>query len=233
MPSIWTVQRFAPTRSFRAGGGPSRKKKTDFRLELPGPLGQPVSRLAELKVIGAVKTWYPRTGDCARRKKGVERRSQELSGEYRRPLIALDRKYHGTQAGQVGPLVRRLDSFGNLQGLVMGAFQEGSKDLHALLESLADSKLRAKGLARGREGSEQERSIMIAGLRRELSLAAAKANSASLLDRVARIGEANRQAAKRRAWAKREEEKEQEERRAYWHAYVRGLGRRRGDIILY
>ena len=86
---------------------------------------------------------------------------------------------------------------------------------------------------RSLEGSEQERSIMIAGLRRELSLAAAKANSASLLDRVARIGEANRQAAKRRAWAKREEEKEQEERRAYWHAYVRGLGRRRGDIILY
>ena len=107
----------------------------------------------------------------------------------------------------------------------MGLFQERNKDLHALNESLVDSKLRANGLARGREGSEQERSIMIAGLRRELSLAAAKANSASLLDRVARIGEANRQAAKRRAWAKREEEKE--------HAYVRGLGRRRGDMILY
>ena len=76
-----------------------RKSLPDFRLELPGPLGQPVSLLAELKVIGAVKTWYPRTGDCARRKKGVERRTQESSGEYRRPLAALDRKYHGTQAG--------------------------------------------------------------------------------------------------------------------------------------
>ena len=74
----------------------------DFRLELPGPLGQPVSRLAELKVIGAVKTWYPRSGDCARRKNGVERRSQELSGEYRRPLVALDMKYHGTQPGWGG-----------------------------------------------------------------------------------------------------------------------------------
>ena len=60
----------------------------------------------------------------------VERRSQEQSAEYRRPLVALDMKYHGTQAGEVGPLVRRLDSFGNLQGLVMGAFQEGSKDLN-------------------------------------------------------------------------------------------------------
>ena len=47
----------------------------------------------------------------------------------------------------------RLDNFKNLQGLVMGAFQEGSKDLHSLLESLAEYNLRAKGLARGREGS--------------------------------------------------------------------------------
>ena len=30
---------------------------------------------------------------------------------------------------------------------VMGTFHQGSRDLHALLEALADSKLRAKGLA--------------------------------------------------------------------------------------
>ena len=30
----------------------------------------------------------------------------------------------------------------------MGTFQKGSEDLHVLLESLTDSKLRAKGLAR-------------------------------------------------------------------------------------
>ena len=104
---------------------------------------------------------------------------------------------------------------------MLGAFQEGSKDLHTLLDTLADSQLRAKGLARGREGSEQERSIILAGLRRELSIAGAKANSACLLDRVARIGEAQRQAAKRRAWVKREEESMQEEKRAFWHANVR------------
>ena len=52
--------------------------------------------------------------------------------------------------GYQGPLVRRLNSYGPLIGLVVGAFQEGSKDLHALLGTLADSQLRAKGLARGR-----------------------------------------------------------------------------------
>ena len=114
---------------------------------------------------------------------------------------------------------------------MLGAFQEGSKDLHTLLDTLADSQLRAKGLARGREGSEQERSIILAGLRRELSMAGAKANSACLLDRAARIGEGHRQAAKRRAWAKREEERMQEERRAFWHANVRGRGSGMRDWI--
>ena len=133
--------------------------------------------------------------------------------------------------GQQGPLVRRLNSYGPLIGLVVGAFQEGSKDLHALLGTLADSQLRAKGLARGREGTDQERSIILAGLRRTLSMAAAKANSACLLDRVSRVGEEHRQAARRRAWVKREEERIQEERRAFWHANVRARGLNRGQMI--
>jgi hypothetical protein len=51
---------------------------------------------------------------------------------------------------------------------VFGAFQEGSKDLHALLDTLVDSKLRAKGLARGGEGTEKERAILLSEFRREL-----------------------------------------------------------------
>ena len=89
-----------------------------------------------------------------RRKFGVERRVIPLPGEYSTPLAKLDRKYHGVAVGQVGPLQRRLQEYGNLVCLVMGTFQEGSKDLHSLLETLADHKLRAKGLARGREGTE-------------------------------------------------------------------------------
>ena len=203
----------------------------DFRLELPTPDGQVSFQLAELKVIGAAGTNYPRSGPPARSKRGVERRAAKLPGEYRRPLEKLDRRYHGAQQGQVGPLVRRLDSFGPLVGLVVGAFQEGSKDLHALLETLADSQLRFRGLARGREGTNQERSIILAGLRRSLSMCAAKAYSSCLMDRVARVGEEFRQAARRRAWLKREDERIQEERKAFWHANVRGRGITRGQFI--
>ena len=66
-------------------------------------------KLAELKYIGAVQGWYPKSGTCARRKRGVERRGDRLSDEYRMPLATLDIRYHGTPIGQVGLLVRRLD----------------------------------------------------------------------------------------------------------------------------
>ena len=149
----------------------------------------------------------PRSGPCSRRKRGVERGGGKLAEEYRLPLARLDARYHGTQQGEVGPLVRRLNSYGQLQGLVAGAFQEGSDDLHKLLETLADSQLRAKGLARGREGSNQERSIILNGLRRHLSITSAKAYSACLLDRIARVGDDHRLTAKRRAWVKGKEER--------------------------
>ena len=200
----------------------------DFRLEIPSPAGEPIQRLAELKMLGAVPKWYPRKGALARKKKAVERRVISLPGEYRNPLAALDKKYHGTQPGQVGPLVRRLEGYGKLLCLVMGTFQEGSKDLHQLLDLVADSKLRARGLARGSEGSAHERSVILMNLRRELSTAGAKAQSACLLGRVARMGEGHRAAAKRRAWVIREEEARQQASRAHWLANIRGRGIIRG-----
>ena len=106
----------------------------------------------------------------------MERRAARLQGEYRRPLHRLDQRYHATPEGQVGPLQRRLEGFGQLQGWVVGSFQEASKDLHHLLECLADSKLKARGLARGREGDEWERSLIL----HEFSLAAPKAVPACL-----------------------------------------------------
>ncbi len=63
------------------------------------------------------------------------------------------------------------------------------------------------------------------------SVAATKAYSAWLLDRVSRVGEEHRQAARGRAWVKREEERMEEERRAFWHANVRARGLNRGQIV--
>ena len=51
------------------------------------------------------------------------------------------------------------------------------------------------------------------------------------MGRLAKVGEANRAAAKRRAWAKRESERLEEERRAHWRAHVQGRGVMRGEFV--
>ena len=112
--------------------------------------------------------------------------------------------------------------------VISNAFQEGSKDPHSLLEVLADSKLRSRGLARGREGSGWERSSIISDFKRELSLAGAEAYSFCLLGRVARVGKEHRNAARRRAWVRREDERREEDSRTHWLANVRMRGVFRG-----
>ena len=61
-------------------------------------------------------------------------------------------------------------------------------------------------------------------------MTAGKAYSACLLDRVSRVGEDHRLAAKRRAWVKGEEERLEAERKAHWHAFVRRIGASRGQF---
>ena len=95
--------------------------------------------------------------------------------------------------------------------------------MHELLEVLADNKVAVLGLARGREASDQERAQIISCYRRTLSTTAARASSGCLLGRLAKVGEAHRCAARRRAWALRESERLQEERRAHWRAHVQGI----------
>ena len=84
-------------------------------------------------------------------------------------------------------------------------------------------------MARGRKGTEQERSVILMNLRRELSTAGARSQSACLLGRVARMGEGHRLAAKRRQWVMREDELRQETNRAHWLANIRGRGIIRGE----
>ena len=234
--SLIPVEALAEEENLQRGKG-RQGLLPDFKLDLPipgagpGALGNVESRLAEVKVIGAVETYYTRTGAGARAKKGVERRAGRIQGEYRRPLAALDSRYHGVQEDQRGPLVRRLEGYGELLTWVVGAFQEGSRDLHKLLELLADNKASVLGLSRGREASDNERAQILSGYRRTLSTSSARASSGCLLGRIEKVGESHRMAAKRRAWALKESDRHRQERKSHWTAHVQGRGVIRGEFI--
>ena len=87
-------------------------------------------------------------------------------------------------------------------------------------------------MARGWEAIDQERAQILSGYMRTLSTTAARASSRCLLGRVAKVGEASRYAAKRRAWAVRESERLKLERKMHWNAHVQSRGITHGQFDL-
>ena len=200
----------------------------DFRLRLPTPGGL-TYHLAELKFVSAGVSWFPR----GVRGKGTDRRAAGLQQLYTRKLMPLDSRFHNTAAGQTGPLVRRLESFGRLEGLVVGPWGEGSKDLHNLVKVLGDTKLAARARIMGREGSDNELGVIVGQKRRKMSTAFIKAQSLCLLNRLGFLGEGARAAAGRRDLAKRLEERRKRDNIAHFEAHVRGRGlARMGQIFV-
>ena len=191
----------------------------DFRLRLPTAAG-PLDSLGELKFISAGVSRYP----IGRTEKQVDRRARELPGSYRRPLERLDRLHHGTLDGEVGPLVRRLQSFGELQTFVVGNWGEGSEDLHALVQTCAEARVAHICRSTGRQESEHLLGTIVGQYRRLVSTCAVRAQAMCTLARVGLITPAARDAARRRQVAMRMEAQMKEERRAQWMASLQGPG---------
>ena len=128
----------------------------------------------------------------------------------------------------------KLRQFGEIQGLVVGAFGEGSEDLHSLVQTIAESKVTAMGLSRGRQGTEAEVGVVVGQVRRMISTASVRAQAQCLLTRMSSVGEGVGQAAKRRQWAAAEEERMRKERQVQWIGRVRGRNLvRRGQFLLH
>ena len=199
----------------------------DYRLCLPTPEGT-TDCLAELKIIGAGVTWHPR----GRKGTGVERRAATLPGYYRRELAKYDRRFHGTVGGEAGPLVQLLQSYGKLEGLVVGPWGNGSKDLHDLVRTMAECRVAARARARGWPASDWELGEVMGKIRRDLSLDFVRSNALCVLARIGQVGGGARAAAQRREQAGREEEARKRERMAHYLAHIRGRGvNRAGEIF--
>ena len=82
--------------------------------------------------------------------------------------------------------------------------------------------MRSVGLQRGRTGHKEELGVITGQLRRMPSVGAVKAAAECLLRRLQQAGKGNSQAAKRREFALREEERIRREQEAHFVGLVRG-----------
>ena len=106
----------------------------------------------------------------------------------------------------------RLDEFGDILGLSFGAWGEASRDVHVLIQALADSRLAFTGMQRGRPGSKAELGMITGQIRRRISLVAVNAQVECLLSKLHQVGPGNQQMAKNRQWALKEDERMSRER---------------------
>ena len=126
--------------------------------------------------------------------------------------------------GWVGPMARRLQSFGELQTFVAGYWGEGSEDLHALVQTCAEARVSHICRSSGRPESEHLLGTIVGQYRRLISTCAVRAQAMCTLARVGLITPAAREAARRRQVAMRMEGQMKEERRAQWMASLQGPG---------
>ena len=195
------------------------------------PAGGITRSLAELKVIGAGPSRYPR-GTASSRDKAVNRRARMLPAEYRHKLSQIDQAYNGTRPGEVGPCVARLESLGEILELVVGAFGEASCDLDRVITALAESRVLYLSRESGKPVTDGWRSVILAQYRRYFSVLFVRVQAACLTSRLGHLGEGARQAARRRTDLMDQEERARREAEAYFMAYVRGRGgRRRGEGV--
>ena len=154
----------------------------------------------------------------------MDRLARELPGSYRRPLERLDRLYNGTQPGETGRLVERLQSYGELQCLVVGNWGEGSRHLHSLIQSCAESRVACLCRSTGRQESERLLGTIVGQYRRLISTTAVRAQAMCTLARVGLISPAVRDAARRRQVAMRLQGELRQERKAQWMSSLQGPG---------
>ena len=208
----------------------------DMRISIPEE-GNLAKRLHEIKIISSSKTRYTIHREGQEATRAVDKRSGELNSEYLAKARRTDQTYCGTAQGMVGPVERKLGSLGRVHGIVVGAFGEGSDDLHSLIHHLAVSRVRYAGPQLGRRGQlrteEAEIAISTTFLRKTLSICAVRSQAQVLLGRLEVIGPGSAAAALRRNNALLLERRWAQQRRA--DALSNLLGRsllRRGHFKL-
>ena len=91
----------------------------------------------------------------------------------------------------MGRVERELQSYGDIVGLVFGAWGEGSKGEHTLVETMSECRLTSQAMIRGRMERKEKKSVVVGQIPRCLSVAVVRANATCLLDRLHQVAKAN------------------------------------------
>ena len=114
----------------------------------------------------------------------VERRANAVHAEYQHHARDIDTKFNGTPKGEVGPVQRKLKEYGRVEGLVIGAFSETSKDVSQLIDDM--SRVAAKQTWRdmGARDEAEAHGILKGLATRAIGCEAARGNARLKLDRL-------------------------------------------------
>jgi hypothetical protein len=153
-----------------------------------GPVVAGTQRLAELKRINLGPARYPEAVVCGGHAVGVKRRAARIQPEYEKKARELDEKYGTTPAGQPGPCLLRMRSYGNMLALVVGHFGEWSPDLNRLIHAMAVVAVPRVGGLYSARGAKQAKAALAWKARRDIAWAGLNANAALLLDRAEWVG---------------------------------------------
>ena len=190
----------------------------------PRPAPGPNERfLAELKVMGAGPSRYPR-GQANSRDKQVDRRARGLPANYRGKLRAIDQQYYRTAEGEVGPCQARLESLGDMLQIVVGAFGEASSDLDRAIRGIAESRVLYLLRQEGRPVTDAWTGQVLGQHRRFFSALFVRCQAACLVSRMGHLGEGAKEAAARRKVWTAQEMRSRKEAEAFHSAYIRGRG---------
>ena len=137
--------------------------------------------------------------------------------------------YGGVPEGVKGPVESKLEEYGDLLCLVVGAFGEVSEDLHYLINTMAEARVQKSQLQAGQVSGESELGTVVGEYRRLVSVASVKAQSECLLSRLNQKGEGQEAADRRRkqvVWGEEKLRRQLLAQKIAWVQGKRGLARK-------
>ena len=128
----------------------------------------------------------------------VQVRQRAVHREYRQKAREADRNYNGTSRGTIGPVERELGIYGEVKGLVVGAYGEASSHVEELVQQIAKGIAKHRWREMGASDYIDARAAVLARTRRWVGIEAVRGHAALKVARKRELTSGNCEDAKRR-----------------------------------